>query len=79
MKQGLRNKPVPKPADCNDMLRALFIIFDLATQTVDVDHDRIVIDGNRIAPDVFIDHVFGEYLLRVFHEEKKERTFFGRK
>ena len=79
MKQGLRNKPVPKPADRNDMLRALFIIFDFAAQTVDVDHDRIVINGDGIAPDMFIDHIFGEYLLWVLHKEKKECAFFGRK
>ena len=79
MKQGLRNKPVPKPADRNDMLRALFIIFDFAAQTVDVDHDRIVINGDCIALEMFIDHIFGEYLLWVLHKEKKECAFFGRK
>ena len=61
------------------MLRALFIFFNLSAQTIDVDHDRIVINGNRIAPDMFIDHIFGKYLLRVFQEEKKKCTFFGRK
>ena len=61
------------------MLRALFIIFDLAAQTVDVDHDRIVIDGDGIAPDMFIDHIFGEYLLWVLHKEKQQCAFFGRK
>lgn len=72
IRQDLRNKPVAKPADRNDMLRALFIFFNLSAQTIDIDHDRIVINGNRIAPDMFIDHIFGKYLLRVFQEEKKK-------
>ena len=36
---------------------------DLTTKPVDVDHDRIVINGNRIAPDMLIDHILGENLL----------------
>lgn len=45
----------------------------------DVDHDCIVINGNRIAPDMLIDHVLGENLLRMLHKEQKKCRLLGRK
>ena len=61
------------------MRRILSVVLDLTTKAVDVDHDRIVINGNRIAPDMLIDHVLGENLLRMLHKEQKKCRLLGRK
>ena len=55
-------KTVSQSADCQDIRRILSVVLDLTTKPVDVDHDRIVINGNRIAPDMLIDHIPGENL-----------------
>ena len=44
-----------------------------------VDHDRIVINGNRIAPDMLIDHILGENLLRMLHKKQKKCRLLGSK
>lgn len=51
------------------------VVFDLAAETVDVDHNGIVVDRNGIAPDMLIDHIFGKYLLRMLQKQEKQRTF----
>ena len=53
--------------------------FCLSSSPVDVDHDRIVINGNRIAPDMLIDHILGENLLRILHKKQKKCRLLGRK
>lgn len=72
---GSGHETIPQPPDGQDMSGILPVVFDLAAETVDVDHNGIVIDRNGIAPDMLIDHIFGKYLLRMLQKQEKQRTF----
>ena len=72
-------KTISETTDSNDMDRFLAVILDLSTEPVDVDHDGIVIYSDSISPDMFVDHIFGKNLLRMFHKHEKKGTFLGRK
>ena len=58
------------------MLGRAGVVLDLAAQAVDVDHDGVVVHGDEIAPDLLVDHILGEHLLRVAHEEQQQAALF---
>ncbi len=64
----LRDKPVAQSADGNDMFWILAVGFYLAPQAVNINHDGIIINGDGVSPDVFVDHILCKYLLRMLHK-----------
>ena len=58
------------------MLGRAGVVLDLAAQAVDVDHDGVVVHSDEVAPYLLVDHVLGEHLLRVAHEEQQQAALF---
>ena len=51
------------------MLWFLPVFFDLAAQTVDIDHNGIVINGDGGSPYLLVDHIFCIYLARMLNKK----------
>lgn len=58
-KPVLWDKPVSKTTDGYNVVRLLTVVFYLAAQTVDIDHDSVIIYCYTSPPDLFVDHILG--------------------
>ena len=70
------HKPVSDAADVLDVGRFFGVILHLLAETVDIDHDGIVIDKG-ISPYEVVEHVLGEDGVHIVHKELHEHVLFS--
>lgn len=73
---GLWYKTIAKASHRYDMSRFLPVFFNFPAEPVDINHNGVVINSYAVPPYMFVNHIFGKHLVRMFHKQKHQMAMF---